>query len=101
MDTYGHMDIRAVTAVLMEGEGRLRSFFVCREDAVRTLFENCLPRVKESLSRIEDVGVLVYWNTTRVGREISWVLQLPWLLRTADLLGLVKQIRDVVLPEIL
>ena len=40
------------------------------------------------------------WNTTGVGREISWVLQLPWLLRTADLLGLVKQIRDVVLPEI-
>ena len=63
MYIYGHVDIRAVTAVLMEGEGCLRSFFVViesREDAVRTLFENCLPRVKESLSRIEDVGVLVY-----------------------------------------
>jgi hypothetical protein len=61
MYIYGHVDIRAVTAVLMEGEGCLRSFFVViesREDAVRTLFENCLPRVKERLSRIEDVGVL-------------------------------------------
>ena len=60
VDIYGHMDIRAVTDVLMEVEGRLRSFFVCREDAVRTLFENCVPRVKQSLSRIEDVGVLAY-----------------------------------------
>ena len=60
---YGHIWTHGHTcrdSVLMEGEGRLRSFFVCREDAVRTLFENCVPRVKEILSRIEDVGVLAY-----------------------------------------
>jgi hypothetical protein len=46
---------------VMEGEGRLRSFFVViesREDAVRTLFAQCTPKRKEKLSRIEDVRVL-------------------------------------------